>query len=241
MRKPMVSLICPTWNRPEYLRHAVSLFHQQTWTHSELIVVDDSDKGKQPDLSSFPRVKHLKLGDKLSLGEKHNLGHAMATGDVLGFQDDDDWWHPRRLVRQLDPLVMGTAQIVGFRRGVVLQAGDPVTWWNLAPKANHRSWIGNGSLGFLIPIHDGSALYSREILSTGARFPHRTMNEKVDFLNAAVKAGATWTVIPNDDLFVYVRHGKNTWQYAEQAVHVPAMRPSWFPEVDAQFYRRPVS
>ncbi len=67
------------------------------------------------------------------------------------------------------------------------------------------------------------------------------MNEKVDFLNAAVASGATWTVIPNDRLFVYVRHGKNTWKYREDLVHVPAARPAWFPDIDERFYRRAVA
>lgn len=241
MANPLVSLICPTWNRPQFLLQAVRLFQAQTYQECELIVVDDSDKGSAPDLSHFRRVKHLKIQDKLSLGEKHNIGHSLAQGEIFGFWDDDDWFGPRRLVMQLDPLVRKTAEIVGFRRGVVLQIGDPVTWWDILPRANHRSWIGNGALNFLIPIHDGSALYRREILRAGVRFPHRTMNEKVDFLNLAVKAGATWTVIPNEGIFVYVRHGKNTWRYNEALVHAAVPKPSWFPDEAIEFYRKAVA
>lgn len=235
MGNPLVSLVCPTWNRPEYLEHAVKLFQAQTYRPCELIVIDDSDPDKRPDLSTSPRVKHVKLTDRLSLGEKHNIGHALAQGEILGFHDDDDWWSPRRLVRQLEPLILGTAQIVGFKRDVVLSVGDPLRWWKIQGRG---SWIGNGATNLRIPIHDGSALYSRAILKTGARFPHRTMNEKVDFLNAAAAGGATWTVIPGSDLFVYVRHGKNTWQYNEQLAHVPASMPPWFPEAELEFYRK---
>jgi hypothetical protein len=64
------------------------------------------------------------------------------------------------------------------------------------------------------------------------------MNEKVDFLNAAAAAGATWTVIPNNDLFVYVRHGANTWQYNESLAHVAVPVPPWFPDEELKFYRR---
>lgn len=235
MGNPLVSLVCPTWNRPEYLVHAIKLFQAQTYRECELIVVDDSDREKTVDLSAMSRVRHIRLGDRLSLGEKHNIGHAVAQGDILGFHDDDDWFHPRRIIRQLDPLVLGTAEIVGFKRDTVLTAGDPVRWWKIQGRGN---WIGNGATNLRIPIHDGSALYTRKVLKTGARFPHRTMNEKVDFLNAAAAGGATWTVIPNVDLFVYVRHGKNTWQYDEHLAHIPATMPHWFPDSEMEFYRR---
>ena len=238
MGSPLVSLVCPTFNRPQYLVHAVKLFQAQTYKNMELIVVDDSGAGKSPDLSMVPRVRHIRLGDRLSLGEKHNIGHAVAQGEILGFHDDDDWTSPRRVARQLDPLLTGANQIVGFRRGVILQVGDPVRWWDINPKNPHKSWIGNGALNLAIPIHDGSALYRREVLKAGVKFPHRTMNEKVDFLNAAVKAGATWHVIPNDGLFVYVRHGTNTWKYNEALVHAAAPRPLWFPDEEVEFYRK---
>jgi glycosyltransferase involved in cell wall biosynthesis len=231
---PLVSLVCPTWNRPQYLAHAVKLFQAQTYRDCELIVVDDSDPDKRPNLSGVPRVRHIKLGDKLSLGEKHNIGHAMAQGEILGFHDDDDWISPRRVIRQIEPLILGTAQIVGFKRNVVLSAGDPVRWWKIEGRGN---WIGNGATNLRLPIHDGSALYLRSVLKTGARFPHRTMNEKVDFLNAAVAGGATWTVIPNADLFVYVRHGANTWKYSEALAHVSVAAPYWFPDSEMEFYR----
>jgi glycosyltransferase involved in cell wall biosynthesis len=232
---PLVSLICPTWNRPQYLAHAVKLFQAQTYRDCELIVVDDSDRDKTLNLQNVPRVKHLRLGDKLSLGEKHNIGHAIAQGEILGFHDDDDWFSPRRIVRQIEPLVLGTAQIVGFRRDLILSVGDPLRWWKIQARGN---WIGNGATNLRIPIHDGSALFNRSVLKFGARFPHRTMNEKVDFLNAAAAAGATWTVIPNNDLFVYVRHGANTWQYNESLAHVAVPVPPWFPDEELKFYRR---
>jgi len=235
MPNPLVSLICPTWNRPQYLEHAVKLFEEQTYRDCELIVIDDSDPDKRLNLSGHRRVKHIRLGDKLSLGEKHNIGNAVAQGEILGFHDDDDWFSPRRLIRQLEPIILQTAQIVGFKRDLVLSVGDPARWWRIQGRGN---WIGNGAHNLRIPIHDGSALFARSVLKTGARFPHRTMNEKVDFLNAAVAGGATWTVIPNSDLFVYVRHGRNTWQYDERAAHVAATRPSWFPDAEADFYRR---
>ncbi len=241
MSDPLVSLVCPTMNRPQYLRHAVALFRRQTWRKCELVVVDDSDTAHRINLSGEKDVRHVRLADQLSLGEKHNIGNAMAQGDVIAFWDDDDWYGPRRVVRQLDPIVRGVADIVGFRRNYVMTAGEPLRWWRINDGVRvPRTWIGNGSTGFKLPMHDGSAMFRRSLLTGGARFPHRTMNEKVDFLNQLVEKRATWTVIPNDDLFIYVRHGKNTWQYNERLVHMQAVAPAWFPAVDAEFYQKAV-
>ncbi len=238
MSDPLVSLVMPTFNRPDYARHALDLFRSQTYQRVELIVVDDSDSAHQVDLRGR-NVNQVRLTDKLSLGEKHNIGNAVAQGEYIGFWDDDDWHGPRRVVRQLDALVRGLGDIVGFRRNLVLTVGDPLRWWRISDQPRDpRTWIGNGSAKFKLPIHDGSAIFRREQLLKGGRFPHRTMNEKVDFLNTLVDGGATWTVVPNDGLLVYVRHGKNTWQYKEALVHQATAAPSWFPARDAEFYRK---
>lgn len=235
----LVSAVCPTFNRPAYLAHAVKLFLAQTWTKSELIILDDSDAAKALDLPSHPRIRHVRLKERLSIGHKHNMGNAFAQGDVIAYFDDDDYWAPRRFVMQLGPIVTGEAKLTGLRRDYVLTAGPKAAFWRLKPwPRNPQLWVGNGATNLKVPIHDGSAMYSREAVDAGLLHPDQTMNEKVEFLNTLADSGFSHKVIDNDALFVYVRHGKNTWQYKEELVHAPAPRPIWFPADELDFYRK---
>jgi glycosyltransferase involved in cell wall biosynthesis len=233
---PLVSLVCPTFNRPRYVLHAVKVFLSQTWTRSELIVVDDSDRAHQVDLRSYPRVKHIRLGEWTPMGTKHNIGIDAAQGDVLGYQDDDDWFHPRRLVCQLQPLVLGLATVAGIPRDLVLSGGE---FWRFRARLGPAAgWIGNGEATFKLPFHDGTSMYAREVLRHGHRHTPKTVNQKADFLNAITDAGEKWKAVPNNDLFVYIRHAKNTWQFRQDVALARASAPWWFPADDLEFYRR---
>ena len=44
MKYPLVSVVCPTYNRPQYLPTAIRCFFQQTYLNKEMIIVDDGDE-----------------------------------------------------------------------------------------------------------------------------------------------------------------------------------------------------
>lgn len=233
-----VTVVCPTFNRPWFVRHAAELFMDQTWRDSEMLILDDSEPAlRVMDLPKSSRIRHVTL-DRLTMGAKHNMAHDLGQGDVFCFWDDDDWFGRRRLVRQLEPIARGQADIVGMPRDYVLDART-MAWYKFGRmKQPVRAWIGNGVGNFSLPLHDGSCMYRREVLKTGATFPETNLNQKVEFINAAVKAGARWKAIPNDKSFVYLRHGTNVWQFKERLRLEKVKRPAWFPEPALEFYRR---
>jgi glycosyltransferase involved in cell wall biosynthesis len=174
----------------------------------------------------------------MNLGDKHNVGLERAQGDVLAYWDDDDWFAPRRFVRELAPIVLGEASIVGCLRDYVLEI--PACRWSQFNKTTLpvKKWVGNGRATFRLQIHDGTAMFSRDVLRHGVKHPPLAIGQKVEFLNGIVARGERWRAIPNDGLFVYVRHGSNTWQFREDLRLVERRRPLWFPEALLEFYRR---
>jgi hypothetical protein len=62
------------------------------------------------------------------------------------------------------------------------------------------------------------------------------VSQKVWLLNAILRGGAEWVRVPNDNMFVYIRHAKNVWKFDEAKVRRPAERPSWFPGHELKFY-----
>lgn len=235
MQKYTVSYVCPTYRRPRLAELAVKLFLAQTWERSELIVIDDSPDSEQPSIRPNARVKYVRLKDKLTMGEKHNVGTALAQGDVLGYWDDDDFFSARRTVTQLEPIVLGEAEVTGMSRKLVARIPSCAFyvfadgWWKSA--ANRGNTVGNWAL----PWHDGTALYTRRLAGL-AQHPPLNLNQKVQFLNAAIAAGkAKWKRVENDGHFVYVRHqgtsqAPNTWQFRESTVLEAIKTPYWFPQ-----------
>ena len=110
--KPTVSVVTPTYNRPEKLVRCVESVLQQQRLPDEIIVVDDASSHSYEavvdrlqeavgatDGSVALRYVRLEKGGGGSHARNH--GARRAQGDVLMFIDDDDTWEPTKTGRQL--------------------------------------------------------------------------------------------------------------------------------------------
>lgn len=99
-----ISVIIPTFNRAFILERAVRSVLNQTYTPSEVIIVDDgsTDNTKQVVESiNNPLVKYY-YKENGGAASARNLGVKMAYGDWIAFQDSDDEWRKEKLQRQVD-------------------------------------------------------------------------------------------------------------------------------------------
>lgn len=103
--KKISALIATAGKRPEMLRKTVqSMFDQDYTGHIEVVVVFDyveidslSDMVVPENRSLVTVVNNHSKG----LAGGRNTGLATATGDYVGFCDDDDYWYPTRISAQL--------------------------------------------------------------------------------------------------------------------------------------------
>jgi Glycosyl transferase family 2 len=88
----------PTHNRPDQLALAAQSILSQTTTDVELVIIDDASTDDTPEvtarLAKDRRVTVLRNETSVGPGGARNQGIAAATGDLLGFCDDDDSWLP---------------------------------------------------------------------------------------------------------------------------------------------------
>ena len=242
--KNFVTCVCPTYARPRFVEQAVKFFLRQTWGKSELLIFDDSPKELQTTIQDSRRIKVFRLKDRLPMGEKHNLGLDQAQGDFLAHFDDDDWQSSLRLIRQVEALAIDGTDLCGFPTGFLLTCGD-ARFWRFDPDYGPRSGlIGNSVIDYGVPFMDGSALFRRSVVGK-TRYPSMPTGQKVVFLHQIWKAGARMKRLPNDGMYVYVRHlqggsASNTWQYGKDRRLLPVPTPSWFPAAELDFYRRAV-
>ncbi|HXH40510.1 MAG TPA: glycosyltransferase [Thermoanaerobaculia bacterium] len=202
--QPLVPCVMPTYNRPEFIPLALECFRGQSYRNRELIVVDDGDRRVGDLLRDEPAVRYVHVGRRVSVGAKRNRGCAEARGEIIALWDDDDWYSPRRLQGQVAPILRNEADITGLVNRFVLQLPQRKCWTVSGPL--HRSM-------FVGDVPGGTVVFRRSIWAGGICFPEINLGEDAAFLRLAMRRGKRLLRVDDESLFVYVRHGSNTWRF----------------------------
>jgi hypothetical protein len=106
---PLVTVVMSVFGADESFRTAVRSVLAQTWTHLELLVVDDCSPAEHTaDIAAVAdwdeRVTVLRMPENGGTYRVRNHALAHARGELVTFQDSDDWSHPERLARQVAAL-----------------------------------------------------------------------------------------------------------------------------------------
>jgi hypothetical protein len=112
--QPLISCILPTYNRRGFLPHAIHYFLRQDYPNKELLVVDDGPDAVGDLIPADPRIRYLRLPQKITLGAKLNLCCAETRGPIIAQWDDDDWYGRDRLTRQMQALEQANADVCGI-------------------------------------------------------------------------------------------------------------------------------
>ena len=99
---PLFSVVVPTHRRIAFLQDALNSVRAQTLTDFECIVVgdDESERDLVTDVVARlgdKRFRYLYNGVQKGGNGSRNLGIENATGRLIAFLDDDDWWFPDKL------------------------------------------------------------------------------------------------------------------------------------------------
>lgn len=126
---PTVSAIIPCYNGSEWIKDSVQSVLQQEFEDLEVIVVDDGsrdDSAKIVDSIRDDRVRLATHEENRGIPAARNTGIKEASGDYIGFLDQDDRWHPQRLKRQIVAFREGPDDL-GIVYGDVTVMGNPDT------------------------------------------------------------------------------------------------------------------
>ena len=104
---PLVSCICPTYNRPPRYQHlleeAIESFLRQDYPNKELIVLNDCPG--QELICDEPGVRVVNVAERFpSIGDKQNAAVGLARGELIAPWDDDDISLPWRLSLSVERL-----------------------------------------------------------------------------------------------------------------------------------------
>jgi len=202
--RPLVSCVMVTGGRRMFVGQSLRYFERQDYLARELVIIDDGDQGLSEDVRGMANVQYKRVLAGLTIGTKRNLGCELAKGQIIAQWDDDDWYAPDRLSRQVLPLLAGEADVCGLRMGVVFDL-DRWRFWRCTPRVHRCMFVGD--------VHGGTLVFSKRLFEQGLRYRDLSLAEDAYFIFDAKRRNARLGILSNDDLFVYVRHGTNAWQF----------------------------
>ena len=103
---PFISVCMPTFNRRPFIPIIIECFNNQTYPKDKIewIIVDDGTDKIEDLVKDIPQVKYFKYDEKMTLGVKRNLTNDKASGDIIIYMDDDDYYPPDRISHAVETL-----------------------------------------------------------------------------------------------------------------------------------------
>jgi len=190
--EPLVSCVVATRNRRPFFAQALEYFYAQSFTDSELIVVDDGDSPVADLCEGRPRVTYIRLHEPTPTGAKLNLGIQTARGSILQKIDDDDYYGPEFLSTAVAHLSRdeSTETLVVWCCFAVLIAGEPELFFS------GHGWHPGGTFCFRRAMWE--RIPFRPLFASSDSWFIRDHKPKL------VRACAS-------DQYIVVRHNRNTW------------------------------
>ncbi|MDL0118516.1 glycosyltransferase [Halobacterium salinarum] len=102
-----MSVVLPTYNRPNRLKKAVRTVDNQSYKNIELIVVDDHSKRpaeatiNEISIENIREVECIRFEENRGANAARNRGIEESNGEYIAFLDDDDEWEKKKVEEQV--------------------------------------------------------------------------------------------------------------------------------------------
>jgi glycosyltransferase involved in cell wall biosynthesis len=163
-KKPLVSVIIPTFNRSSMVVEAVESVLAQSYAELEVIVVDDgSTDDTRERLRSYGQRLILVVNEKnRGVSAARNRGIRQSRGEFVALLDSDDLWRPGKIQRQLDFFSAHPRAMICQTEEIWVRRGRRVN-----PRQKHRKYS-----GYIFPhclplciVSPSAVMIRRELLS----------------------------------------------------------------------------
>jgi len=137
-KKPLVSVIIPTYNRGWVVQEAIDSVLDQDFSDYELIVVDDgSNDNTREILGAYGKAITVLQQSNRGVSAARNRGIAEAAGRLIAFLDSDDLWLPRKLSTQVKFFEENADAVINQTQEIWIRNGLRVN-----PKKRHHKFSG---------------------------------------------------------------------------------------------------
>lgn len=190
----LVTCVLATRGKRIFARQAVAYMARQDYRPLEFLVCDNGQEGETlayNDIAPLqPHVTYLHV-PRATLGALRNFGASVGKGKIIAQFDNDDWYAPHRVTRQVERMHETRAPICSTQNGYMYNLRDK-TAGKIRP-----FWFSGGTVAV-----------TREALLQSP-WQDITIGEDGNFFGDAEKNGIAicdWDAL---DLYVYMRHASN--------------------------------
>ena len=172
MVMPLVSVCTPTYNRRPFIPSMLKCFEHQTYPKEriEWIIIDDGTDKIADLVKNHPNVKYYSYEKKMTLGKKRNLMHEKATGDIIVYMDDDDYYPPTRISHAVNMLTNSKHLVAGASE-IYIYFKHISQMWQFGPYGpNHAT--------------AGTFAFKKELLQITKYNDEKCLAEEKDFLKS---------------------------------------------------------
>lgn len=106
--QPLVSVVVPLYNGEKYVRESLDSILAQTYTNTEVIVMDDASSDAAPEIVrayADSRLRYVRQPTNRGIFGNINDGIERARGELIAIHHADDVYHPEILEREVAFLV----------------------------------------------------------------------------------------------------------------------------------------
>ncbi len=103
--KPLVSVLIPVYNCEKYVSKAIESILNQSYSNMEVLILNDgSTDGSDAIIKKYSdqRIKYISFSDNTKKIGIVNHALSVASGDLIAFQDADDWSDRSRIEKQVN-------------------------------------------------------------------------------------------------------------------------------------------
>lgn len=202
VQKGLVSVVIPSTRVDPWLDECISSVLAGTYPSIEVVVVLN---GAQPDAlprdHEDPRVRLVRIPERLGLGGSGELGLRLASGEYYARIDADDRMHPDRLLRQVEVLSENPdVALVSSRVGWIDGDGNPVGRFDYPVGDDVRAALCRQNV---VP-HSSVMMRTTQAREAGGYDPALSQMEDYDFLLRLALRGRV--VVLDEELVQYRIH-----------------------------------
>jgi glycosyltransferase involved in cell wall biosynthesis len=227
--KQLISCLMVTCERVELAKRAIRCYALQTYPNRELIIVTDGSVVFRQELQKFvaeEQIENIRFsfpnGERLPLGRLRNIAMDAAQGEILCQWDDDDCYHPERLLRQADYLLASQAGACYLTDHFQYFETDGILLW--------IDWTAGGKTSGQAQLMPGTAMLKRdERFRYPESGPYARKGEDSALLALLYDQVPVAQLSEMGYLYLYTFHGGNTFsRQHHQAISMACARPKSF-------------
>jgi glycosyltransferase involved in cell wall biosynthesis len=214
----LVSVVITNYNYARFLRNAIDSALSQSYSHVEVIVVDDgsTDDSHSVITSYGDRIVPV-FKENGGQGSAFNAGFAASRGELICFLDADDMFFPQKVARMVEAWRHYGSDVIYHQLVAFDEEGSHLFGWKPWPRRTLQGKISYGlqRSGGWWPCPTTSALCaSRNLLMRIFPMPEENFRTCADAYIVGVAPFLCSVHGMNEPLTLYRIHANNVWSQA---------------------------